>query len=166
MGAGKTTVGHALAKATGLPFYDLDWYIGNRRRTTATELFNAVGEEKFREIEHNMLHEVAEFEDIILSCGGGTPCFFDNMEYLNRQGQTFYLRASTEVLLSHLRMARVQRPLLQGKNEEELRQFIEEHVAEREPIYTQAQHIIDVGVLDTHQRIQTIIDQILQITNL
>lgn len=164
MGAGKTTVGHALSKATGLPFYDLDWYIGNRRRTTATELFNTIGEENFRIIERNMLHEVAEFENIILSCGGGTPCFFDNMDYLNRQGETFYLKASIDVLTSHLKMARTERPMLQGKNEEELRTFIEKHLSEREHIYQQAKHTINVDVLNTHQRIHTIVEKIKELT--
>ena len=88
MGAGKTTVGKALAKELGMTFYDLDWYIESRMRKTIPQIFEEKGEEGFRKIENTMLHEVAEFEDVILSCGGGTPCFFDNMEYLNRQGHT------------------------------------------------------------------------------
>ena len=80
MGAGKTTVGKALAKALGLDFYDLDWYIESRMHKTVKQIFDEQGEEGFRRIEHNMLHEVAEFEDVIISCGGGTPCFFDNMD--------------------------------------------------------------------------------------
>ena len=80
MGAGKTTVGKALSKELGIPFYDLDWYIESRRRKTVAQLFAEVGEEGFRKIEYNMLHEVAEFEDVIISCGGGTPCFFDNID--------------------------------------------------------------------------------------
>ena len=73
MGAGKTTVGKALSKAMGLQFYDLDWYIESRMRKTVAQIFAERGEEGFRQIERNMLHEVAEFEDVILSCGGGTP---------------------------------------------------------------------------------------------
>lgn len=90
MGSGKTTVGKALSKELGLPFYDLDWYIESRMHKTVKELFDSVGEEGFREIERNMLHEVAEFEDVIISCGGGTPCFFDNIDYINQQGDTIY----------------------------------------------------------------------------
>ena len=74
MGAGKTTVGKALAKDLGLTFYDLDWYIESRMRKTVKQIFDEQGEEGFRRIEHNMLHEVAEFEDVVISCGGGTPC--------------------------------------------------------------------------------------------
>ncbi|MDE6688385.1 MAG: shikimate kinase, partial [Prevotella sp.] len=98
MGAGKTTIGKALAKELDIPFYDLDWYIESRRHKTVSQLFAEVGEEAFRKIEHNMLHEVAEFENVIISCGGGTPCFFDNIDYMNRQGQVVYLKASPEVL--------------------------------------------------------------------
>ena len=83
MGSGKTTVGKALAKNLGLPFYDLDWYIESRMRKTVKQLFDERGEDGFRQVERNMLHEVAEFENIVLSCGGGTPCFFDNMDYIS-----------------------------------------------------------------------------------
>lgn len=87
MGAGKTTVGKALAKDLGVMFYDLDWYIESRMRKTVKQIFDEVGEEGFRKIEHNMLHEVAEFENVVVSCGGGTPCFFDNMDYMNQLGE-------------------------------------------------------------------------------
>ena len=88
MGAGKTTVGKALAAELGLRFYDLDWYIESRMRKTVAQLFAELGEEGFRRIERNMLHEVAEFEGVLISCGGGTPCFYDNMQYINQQGLT------------------------------------------------------------------------------
>lgn len=94
MGAGKTTIGKALAKDLGVMFYDLDWYIESRMRKTVKQIFDEAGEDGFRQIEHNMLHEVAEFENVVLSCGGGTPCFFDNMEYMNQCGETVYLKAS------------------------------------------------------------------------
>ena len=67
MGAGKTTVGRALSKAIGVPFYDLDWYIEQRMRRSVRQLFDERGEEGFRRVERNMLHEVAEFEEVILS---------------------------------------------------------------------------------------------------
>ena len=111
MGAGKTTVGKALSKELGIPFYDLDWYIESRRRKTIPQLFAELGEEGFRNIERNMLHEVAEFEDVIISCGGGTPCFFDNIDYMNQQGQVVYLHCEPEVLHKHLLMGKTERPL-------------------------------------------------------
>ena len=154
MGAGKTTVGKALAAELGVPFYDLDWFITTRYRRSVPEIFAERGEEGFRDLERRMLHEAAEFEDIVLSCGGGTPCFFDNMEYMNSRADTIYLKATPEVLAMHLRMGKGKRPLLEGKSPEELEETICQMLIEREPFYTRAKHIIDVSLLDTASKIQ------------
>ena len=98
MCAGKTTVGKALAKRLGCVFYDLDWYIEERFHKRVPQIFAEEGEERFRNLERRMLHEVAEFQGIVMSCGGGTPCFFDNMQYMNEVGRTFYLKASPDTL--------------------------------------------------------------------
>ena len=166
MGSGKTTVGKALSKAIGMMFYDLDWYIESRMRKTVSQLFAERGEEGFRTIEHNMLHEVAEFENVIISCGGGTPCFFDNMDYLNQQGDVIYLKATPEVLYKHLLMAKVERPLLKDKSPEELIAYITEHLKEREPYYNRAHHILDVSVLDNYDKINTSVEQIRKLLKL
>ena len=160
MGAGKTTVGKALAKELGISFYDLDWYIENRRRRTVAQLFAEVGEEGFRKIEHNMLHEVAEFENVVVSCGGGTPCFFDNMDYLNRQGQVVYLKASPEVLYKHLLMGKTERPLLKGKSPDELIEFITAQLSAREPFYSRAHYTLDVDLMDNYEKIRVTIDKL------
>lgn len=155
MGAGKTTIGRQLALNLEMQFYDLDWYIEMRFHRTVAQIFAERGEEGFREIERNMLHEVAEFENIVLSCGGGTPCFFDNMEYLNSLTETVYLKASPEVLAAHLKMGKVERPLIKGKSDEELLVYINESLAKREPFYSKAKHVIDVSLLDNYEKIQT-----------
>ena len=155
MGSGKTTVGKALSKETGMMFYDLDWYIESRMRKSVSQIFAERGEEGFRKIEYNMLHEVAEFEDVIISCGGGTPCFFDNMDYLNQQGDVVYLKATPETLYKHLLMAKMERPLLKGKSSEELIAYITEHLKERSPFYEKARYILDVNVLDEYDKIQS-----------
>ena len=160
MGAGKTTVGKALAKALGLDFYDLDWYIESRMHKTVKQIFDEQGEEGFRRIEHNMLHEVAEFEDVIISCGGGTPCFFDNMDYMNRQGYTIYLKSTPEVLHKHLQMGKTVRPLLLNKTADEVNAFITEQLSKREPYYLKAQHIVDVNLLDTYDKIKLTVEAI------
>lgn len=144
-----------MAMALGLSFYDLDWYIEMRYHRTVAQIFAERGEEGFREMERNMLHEVAEFEDIVLSCGGGTPCFFDNMDYMNSLGETVYLQATPEVLAMHLKMGKVERPLIKGKSEEELIQYIRESLQAREPFYTKAKHILDVSLLDNYEKIKT-----------
>lgn len=153
MGAGKTTLGKALSKALDIPFYDLDWYIENRMHKTIKQLFDERGEEGFRKIEHAMLHEVAEFENVIISCGGGTPCFYDNMAYMNRQGETVYLKASPDVLHAHLKMGKTVRPLLLNKTPEEVNAFIREQLRLREPYYIQAKHVLDVNIMDDFNKI-------------
>ena len=166
MGAGKTTIGKALSKELGIIFYDLDWYIESRMRKTVSEIFAERGEEGFRKIEYNMLHEVAEFEDVIISCGGGTPCFFDNMDYLNQQGLTVYLKAEPEVLYKHLRMAKVERPLLKGKSKEELLTFIKEQLEKREPFYTKARYTLDVSLMDNYEKIKISVGKIKELLDL
>ena len=137
MGAGKTTIGKALAKALGVTFYDLDWYI-----------------------EHNLLHEVAEFENVVISCGGGTPCFFDNIDYMNRQGKVIYLKASPEVLYEHLKMGKSVRPLLLNKTPEQVREFIVEQLAHREQFYSKANYTLDINLLDNHDKINITVDKL------
>lgn len=160
MGSGKTTVGHALSQELGLPFYDLDWYIETRMHRTVKQIFDEKGEEGFRKIEHNLLHEVAEFEDVIISCGGGTPCFFDNIDYINRQGETVYLKCTTDVLYKHLKMGKTVRPLLLNKTPDEVKTFIEDQLKQREPFYAKAKHIVDVSLMDNKEKIKTTVDAI------
>ena len=162
MGAGKTTIGRILAKDLGIPFYDLDWYIETRMRKKVKQIFDERGEDGFRIIEKNMLHEVAEFEDVVMACGGGTPCFFDNMDYLVGQGDVVYLRGTPDVLFRHLKMGKGVRPLLLGKNDEELLEYIKENVEKREVFYMKANHIVDIPcmenedkILDTTEKIKT-----------
>ncbi len=154
MGSGKTTVGRALAQDLGMPFYDLDWYIESRMRKSVKQIFDERGEEGFRIIERNMLHEVAEFENVVISCGGGTPCFFDNIEYLNRQGETVYLKCEPDVLHKHLSMGKTVRPLLLGKTPEEVKAFIGQQLKQRDPYYTQAKHTVDVTLMDNYEKLK------------
>ena len=106
MGAGKTTLGKAFAREQGLSFIDLDWYIEGRYHKSIPQLFAERGEEGFRTLERNMLHEAGEFEDVVISTGGGTPCFFDNMDYMNSHGQTVFLDVCPDVLFRRLRALR------------------------------------------------------------
>ena len=166
MGSGKTTVGKALAKDLGIPFYDLDWYIESRMRKTVAQIFAERGEEGFRKIEHNMLHEVAEFENVIISCGGGTPCFFDNMDYMNGQGETVYLQASPDVLYNHLKMGKTERPLLKNKTPEEMQVFIAEQLEKREPYYSKAKHTLNVDLLENYEKIKISVAKMRALLNL
>ncbi len=166
MGAGKTTVGKALAKETGLQFYDLDWYIEGRMRKTVPQIFAERGEDGFRLVERNLLHEAAEFEDVVLSCGGGTPCFFDNIDYMNSQGDTVYLKADPDVLYAHLRMGKVRRPLLENKTPDEMKAFIREQLARREEYYLKAKHVLDVNLLDNYEKIKISVEKMRELLSL
>lgn len=160
MCVGKTTVGRALAKRLNLRFYDLDWYIEERFRKKVPQIFAEEGEAQFRNLEKRMLHEAAEFQDIVLSCGGGTPCYFDNMDYMNTVADTIYMKASPETILRHLSVSKGKRPLLENKTPDELRVFVTEQLEAREPYYRKAKHIIDVNVLDSFEKVEMVLDGI------
>lgn len=161
MGAGKTTIGKALADTLGIPFYDLDWYIETRMHRSVKQIFDESGEEGFRRIEHNMLHEVAEFENVVISCGGGTPCFYDNIDYMNSQAQVVYLKATPDVLFEHLQMGRSVRPLLLNKTPDEVKVFIKEQLAHREQFYSKAHYTLDVNLLDNFEKINITVEKLL-----
>lgn len=161
MGAGKTTIGKVLARDMGMEFYDLDDYIEGRFHQKIPDIFAEKGEEGFREMEKRMLHEVAEFENVIISCGGGTPCFFDNMDFMNSRGETVFLDAPPEVLKEHLKMGKTVRPLIQGKTDEELTAYIEESLQKRIPYYQKAKHTLKIEVIHTQEQIKDYVNQII-----
>lgn len=163
MGAGKTTIGKVLAREMEMEFYDLDNYIEDRFHQKIPDIFAEKGEEGFREIEQKMLHEVVEFENVIISCGGGTPCFFDNMDYMNSRGDTFFLDAPPAVLKEHLKMGKTVRPLIQGKSEEELMTYIEESLQKRLPYYQKAKHTLKIEVIHTKEEIKQYVNQIIEL---
>lgn len=163
MGAGKTTVGRALSKRTGLSFIDLDYYIEGRYRKTVSQIFAEKGEEGFRKIERNLLHEVAAFEDVLVSTGGGTPCFFDNMDYMNACGATIYLKVSVEELARRLEVCKRTRPVLRGRSGEELRDFIAESLELREPYYGKASVVFDAERMLTESDVCGITDALVKI---
>jgi len=158
MGAGKTTLGRAFGRAMHMEFIDLDYYIEARFRKTVRQIFEEKGEEGFRQIERNMLHEAAEFEDVIISVGGGTPCFFDNMEYMNQQGTTVYLECRPEVLARRLKQGKDKRPLLKDKTDEELLEYVNQMIAQRGAFYEQAQMRMDGGRLESKRQVAESVD--------
>ncbi|MBD5222925.1 MAG: shikimate kinase [Bacteroidales bacterium] len=144
MGCGKTTFGHALATATGRQFIDLDFYIEQRFHRSITEIFASDGESHFRKLERAMLHEVADFENSIIACGGGTPCFFDNIDYMLERGTVVFLEASTERIVERITINNARRPLMAGKTKGEIRETVDKGLSSRLNYYRKA-HIIHCG---------------------
>lgn len=156
MGAGKTTVGKDLAARMGLSFIDLDCYIERRYCRTVRQLFAEKGEEAFREIERKMLHEVSMFEDVLISTGGGTPCFYENMAFMKETGTVVYLKVSVEELAKRLELCKHSRPVLQGRSGDDLKCFIAANLRQREPFYTQASIVFEAEVMLTESDVHEI----------
>lgn len=166
MGAGKTTLGKAFARALGLTFVDLDWYIEERYHKTVRQIFAERGEDGFRDLEKRMLHEVGDFENVVISVGGGTPCFFDNMDYMNQAGETVFLDVDVKVLFRRLKAAKQQRPLLADKNDEELTAFIVKALQKRLPFYTRAKHVFNGEQLEDRNQIKQSVERLKELLNL
>lgn len=166
MGAGKTTLGKAFARQLNIPFVDLDWYMEERFHKTVGELFAERGESGFRELERAMLHEVGAFEDVVISTGGGAPCFFDNMDFMNSNGITVFLNVHPDILYRRLRIAKQQRPILQGKQDEELKEFIVQALEKRIPFYTQARYVFDADELEDRSQIEKSVERLRDLLNL
>ncbi len=141
MGCGKSTLGRKMAGLMNLSFLDLDKYIEERYFKTIPLIFEEEGEKGFREKERHALQEVSQFENVIIGTGGGTPCFFDNMELMNKTGVTLYISPDTETLANRILHSKTERPLVAGKSREELILFINEALKKRNPHYTKAKFI-------------------------
>lgn len=148
MGSGKSHWGRIWSLEHGYSFYDLDTEIEKAFELTVEEIFEKHGEEKFRELERYHLRKFEQKKKYLLSCGGGTPCFFDNLEWLKQQGEIIYLRASPEYILSRVMDETSKRPLMKKVNPSELLFFIEKKLKEREPVYLKANHVLDVEGLE------------------
>jgi shikimate kinase len=145
MGCGKSKLGKGLAAKINQPFIDLDDMVEAKYQMTIPELFAAFGENGFREREKEVLQKSAIANEAIVATGGGAPCFFDNMVWMNKNGLTVFIDSPVKVLADRLINARVERPLVKGKSYEELIEFIDIKLKERRPFYEQA-HVILKGI--------------------
>jgi len=141
MGSGKSHTGKKLAEKLGFDFIDLDHYIETNQAKTISEIFDQQGEQKFRAIEQFHLLELVERKNTVIATGGGTPCFFQNMKFMNDHGLTIYLRTPTDLLIKRLFNELENRPLVKEMNTKELKQFLEIQLKERLPFYESAQLI-------------------------
>ncbi len=139
MGSGKSRHGKVLAEKMGRQFVDLDERIGTFAGKTIAELFGQFGEDHFRHLEKEQLRKLADLPPAVIACGGGTPCFHDNMAWMNSQGITVFLDVAPRILFRRLVKGRDERPLLRGRTDAQLRNYIEATMAQRRVFYEQAQ---------------------------
>ena len=149
MGSGKTFWGRIWAQENQLSFFDLDEEIEKITGESVADLFEKRGEHYFRNIETKELKNFAYKDNFLLACGGGTPCFVDNLTWMNLQGTTIYLQADAHTIFKRIMNETQERPLLNKLNPSELLFFIEQKLKEREVFYLQAKHIVNVGALTT-----------------
>ncbi len=161
MACGKTTFGRALARKLDRQFIDLDFYIEQRFRKRIPEIFAERGEEGFRQIERNLLQEVGEFDNVVISCGGGTPCFFDNMDYMSHRGVTIWLQATEARITERLLVNNANRPLIKGKSKEEIEQTVAKGLSEREEFYSRAGIHFSGEYLEDRRQIDSTVEKFL-----
>lgn len=144
MASGKSTTGEELAKKLGYEFVDLDIYIEKKYSKTIKQIFESKGEDHFRILENEALREVSAFEgDIVISAGGGTSCFYNSIDFMNKSGITIYLKMEVADLVARLIDSKTDRPLLWGKTPQELNDYILRVLDERKKYYEKAKITID-----------------------
>ncbi len=148
MSSGKTTIGKILANNLNYNFYDIDEIFEERFKISINNFFEKFGENKFRELEHYLLKKTLLEDNCVVSCGGGTPCFYDNIKLINESGMSIYLKLPQYDLLERLKKTKKKRPLIVDLSNEKLKEYIYENLNKREIYYNQARVIIDVkGIL-------------------
>jgi len=156
MGSGKSTMGRVLASTLNLTFIDLDTFLEAKYFRTIPQIFAEEGESAFRLKELKVLEEVAAFDDVIVATGGGAPCFFDNIDLMNKSGFCIFLDVAVESLISRLIHAKTERPLIKGKSPEELHEFIDAMIQKRRPFYEKARYILKGNDISPVQVIEVI----------
>lgn len=142
MGSGKSTLGKELASRLNLSFVDMDQFIEMKYGRAVPDIFREEGEGEFRKKEQACLHQISSMSRVVVATGGGAPCFFDNMDVMNRTGCCVFLDIEAEELASRLKDAAVVRPLIQAKPEGELIGVIKQMMNERRPYYEKARYIL------------------------
>lgn len=157
MGSGKSHWGRLLSQRLQLPYYDLDALIVESAGKPITSIFEEEGEEYFRLLEKDLLEDVIrENPSLVLSCGGGTPCFFNNIELMKKEGLVVWLNTETNTLLARLQKEKAKRPLIKDISEAELRSYILKKINDRRIYYEQADLHIEEDKINLEELIQLI----------
>jgi len=144
MGCGKTTLGKQWAAQKSMQFVDLDEIIEKHTQQTVLELFQHKGEAYFREIEKEILLQTSTFENTIIACGGGTPCFHENMNWMKANGKTIYIKANEVTLFDRLTSEKNKRPLISKMSDGELKSYIHTTLKERALFYEMAEDVFEL----------------------
>lgn len=148
MGCGKTHWGKLLSQKLNVPFFDLDEKIVEQAGKSIGSIFESEGEEHFRVLEKDILHMLSEsHESFVMATGGGTPCFFNNIDYLKRQGTVVWINCSTDCLYNRLRKEKAQRPLISDIPDQQLKSYIVKKYSSRKIFYQQATVILPEEVI-------------------
>ncbi len=147
MGSGKSHWGKIWAEANQFSFVDLDTIIEQKAGKTVAAIFESKGEDYFRGMEAEALRTCVDLQNTLVACGGGTPCFYGNIQWMNEHGTTIYIACTSTEILARVLLEKEKRPLLKKLNQAELLFFIEQKVKEREPFYTQASLTVQSGAL-------------------
>ena len=159
MGCGKSTLGRKVARRLHFDFYDTDAMVERQTGCSVADIITYEGETRFREYEREALERTAEVDMAVISTGGGLPVWSDNMERLHALGRTVYIRRMPEQIASRLSpYGRQRRPKLRGLNDEELVEFMRKNMAEREPVYSRADLVLDATGCSDEELIDAIID--------
>ena len=162
MASGKSTLGRKIAKRTELPFFDTDKMVEEAEGAEVADVITYAGEEYFRHAERRALEQTAEYENAIISTGGGLPIWGDNQKWIEEHGVSVYLKRAPEQILSRLsEHGRQKRPKFRGKSDEELLQFMHEHLAEREPIYLKADIVMDCNEVSDLENTDRLVELLL-----
>lgn len=157
MGSGKTHWGRLLSSKLTLPFFDLDRQIMEEEKKSIVEIFEEKGEEYFRMMEKEVLYILTEsHESFVMACGGGTPCYFNNIDYMNNNGTSVWLNTRLDVLFNRLLKEKEARPLLRSLTDAQLKQFILKKFSERRIYYEQANLVIEESEASVESLIQHI----------
>jgi len=156
MGSGKTTIGRRIVERIGFDFVDTDSFIEMQQGLTVSEVFARFGELAFREMERSILQEIQKLEYAVVSTGGGMPCYGDNMDVMLASGKVVYLKTSPQALTRRLLRSHTERPLIKGKTEKELEQYIIEKLSEREPFYNRAHIVVQTEIFSMDELLQTL----------
>lgn len=150
MGSGKSVIGRKLANMIKFGFLDIDEEFERKYKISIDNFFTKYSEQEFRQMESKLLIDTKNLENYVISTGGGTPCYNDNISLIKKNGVSVYLKVSAAVLVQRLSSSHKARPVLQGKTQAELETHITELLKMREPFYSRADYIVDEEHIDLH----------------